>query len=344
MARKNYSEEFRRQAVDLYESSPGATVRGIAVDLGIERGTLRHWLDQYGTGKKTAADGTLTRSPLQFRPLPAGEPLDETPEQQVARLAARVADHRRAERRRERGRAGQPQPRRAGHARGADPRLPAPTPGAHHDPGASRAAGADLLQWDFTAPAPNQRYVGDITYLPIADGQPVPGYRDRLPLPAAGRLVGRRPHAHRAGQDACRPPRQPAAASPGRSSTATTVGQANSRGRRNTLMTEVLCDGGTTGQDAGSGRGSGVASGDAFSGRPEPSRQVRAGVLAADRGGVTQRGRGAGGGCVDAGRGRGGSPRWWDVADQSGRALGPLPVFAEREEIALLKAQDHGSA
>ena len=28
----------------------------------------------------------------------------------------------------------------------------------------------DLLARDFTAPAPNQRYVGDITYLPIADG------------------------------------------------------------------------------------------------------------------------------------------------------------------------------
>ena len=35
MARKNYSEEFRRQAVDLYESTPGATVRGIAEDLRI---------------------------------------------------------------------------------------------------------------------------------------------------------------------------------------------------------------------------------------------------------------------------------------------------------------------
>ena len=38
MARKNYSDEFRRQAVDLYESTPGATVRGISDDLGIERG------------------------------------------------------------------------------------------------------------------------------------------------------------------------------------------------------------------------------------------------------------------------------------------------------------------
>lgn len=29
----------------------------------------------------------------------------------------------------------------------------------------------DLLQRDFTATAPNQKYVGDITYLPIGDGQ-----------------------------------------------------------------------------------------------------------------------------------------------------------------------------
>jgi transposase InsO family protein len=29
----------------------------------------------------------------------------------------------------------------------------------------------DLLRRDFTAPAPNRRYVGDITYLPLADGK-----------------------------------------------------------------------------------------------------------------------------------------------------------------------------
>ena len=94
MARKNYSDEFRRQAVDLYESTGGATVRGIADDLGVERGTLRHWLDLYGTGKKTAADGGLTASPLKAQQSLAAASegaVDVTPQQQIARLQARVA-------------------------------------------------------------------------------------------------------------------------------------------------------------------------------------------------------------------------------------------------------------
>ena len=91
MARKNYSEEFRRQAVDLYESTPGATLKGIAADLGVVRGTLRHWVDQYGTGKKTAADGTTTTRPVS----PSGPPPpggSETPEQELARLRQRVRE------------------------------------------------------------------------------------------------------------------------------------------------------------------------------------------------------------------------------------------------------------
>ena len=58
------SDEFRRQAVDLCRSHSGATVRGIADDLGIERGTLRHWLDAFGTAKTTAT-ASLTRGPLK---------------------------------------------------------------------------------------------------------------------------------------------------------------------------------------------------------------------------------------------------------------------------------------
>lgn len=103
MACKYYSEQFRRQAVDLYESAPGATVRGIAEDLGVERGTLRHWLDLYGTGKKTGAGGAQTRSPLKpsggasssssSRTSGAARPVeDETSELRIARLEARVAE------------------------------------------------------------------------------------------------------------------------------------------------------------------------------------------------------------------------------------------------------------
>ena len=93
MARKNYSEEFRRQAVDLFESTPGATLRGIAADLGIVRGTLRHWVDLHGTGKKMAIDGTTSTramtSTSSAKPDPARP---EAPAAKIARLEARVAE------------------------------------------------------------------------------------------------------------------------------------------------------------------------------------------------------------------------------------------------------------
>lgn len=54
MARKNYTDEFRQRAVDLYESTPGATLKGIAADLGISRGALREWAEKHGSGTTTA--------------------------------------------------------------------------------------------------------------------------------------------------------------------------------------------------------------------------------------------------------------------------------------------------
>ena len=38
MARKNYSEEFKRDAVELYRDTEGATVAQIAADLGVAHG------------------------------------------------------------------------------------------------------------------------------------------------------------------------------------------------------------------------------------------------------------------------------------------------------------------
>lgn len=44
MAMKDYSDEFRADVVALYESTPGATYKGIAADLGVSRGALRLWV------------------------------------------------------------------------------------------------------------------------------------------------------------------------------------------------------------------------------------------------------------------------------------------------------------
>ena len=85
MARKSYSDEFRRQAVDLYESTPGATFQGIAADLGIARGTLADWVRTLGTGVTTAA----ISDPLGGA---SGPGRAEPHAVQVARLEARVAE------------------------------------------------------------------------------------------------------------------------------------------------------------------------------------------------------------------------------------------------------------
>ena len=64
MDRKSYYEKFRRQAADLYETTPGATVRGIAQDLGIERGTLvSGWP---GTGPNARPGLTAGRHPARY--------------------------------------------------------------------------------------------------------------------------------------------------------------------------------------------------------------------------------------------------------------------------------------
>jgi transposase len=82
VARKTYSEEFRRDAVELYRTTPGATVVGIAADLGIMDGTLSAWLKAAGVEIHRRPGG---------RSAPPG-PKDETPEQELARLRSRVAE------------------------------------------------------------------------------------------------------------------------------------------------------------------------------------------------------------------------------------------------------------
>ena len=106
MARKNYSDEFRRQAVDLYESTPGATLKGIADDLGISRGTLADWVDdvRHGYDDATAHD----RSAASPRSGPgAGGPETAEREGRPARGRGRRSWGREGE---DRDRAGDPAP------------------------------------------------------------------------------------------------------------------------------------------------------------------------------------------------------------------------------------------
>ena len=84
MARKTYSEEFRRQAVELYRSTPGATLRGIATDLGITRGTLTAWVAALDPDPTTGAAAPAA-SAGGTRPRPG------SPQAELAALQARVA-------------------------------------------------------------------------------------------------------------------------------------------------------------------------------------------------------------------------------------------------------------
>ena len=62
MPSKTYTEEFKRDAVALYENSPGASIQTIATDLGINRATLANWVKKYGTGTRTTGP-TAKKSP-----------------------------------------------------------------------------------------------------------------------------------------------------------------------------------------------------------------------------------------------------------------------------------------
>jgi transposase len=96
MARKNYTDEFRWQAVDLYRSTPGATLRGIAADLGISRHTLNDWVRAQApradvTGDDDGMPGGAGRSGRAGGAGRAACPTTPSADEQLAALRARVA-------------------------------------------------------------------------------------------------------------------------------------------------------------------------------------------------------------------------------------------------------------
>lgn len=78
MARKNYPDEFKRDAVALYRDTEGATITQIAAELGVSGVTLSAWC-------KAAGVSIRHRNPAAPTQPARGV---ETPEQELARLRA----------------------------------------------------------------------------------------------------------------------------------------------------------------------------------------------------------------------------------------------------------------
>lgn len=78
MARKNYPDEFKRDAVALCRDTEGATITVIAAELGVSEATLSAWCKAAGVPirhRRSASPATTT-------------PGAEAPEQELARLRA----------------------------------------------------------------------------------------------------------------------------------------------------------------------------------------------------------------------------------------------------------------
>ncbi|GGM45029.1 transposase [Promicromonospora citrea] len=77
MVRKFYPEEFKADAVELYSSTPGATIKKIAADLGVHEGTLSAWLRAAGVTTVPTAAGRADGG---------GAGVPETPAEELERL------------------------------------------------------------------------------------------------------------------------------------------------------------------------------------------------------------------------------------------------------------------
>ncbi|MGV4985751.1 IS3 family transposase [Streptomyces sp. NRAIS4] len=90
MAMKDYSDEFKADAVALYESTPGATYKSIAADLGINRATLREWVLR---DRERRGAGPVGRAGARKAPAGSGQTAPAAdPDERIRQLEARVAE------------------------------------------------------------------------------------------------------------------------------------------------------------------------------------------------------------------------------------------------------------
>ncbi|QFZ19585.1 transposase [Saccharothrix syringae] len=67
MVMKHYPPEFRAEAVALYRSRPGATIKSVARDLGVNHETLRNWI-RLDDGQRTGAPAATASAPAPVSP------------------------------------------------------------------------------------------------------------------------------------------------------------------------------------------------------------------------------------------------------------------------------------
>ncbi|MFF9573285.1 transposase [Streptomyces sp. NPDC014685] len=76
---KHYPPEFKADAVALYRSRPGATIKSVAADLGVNTETLRNWIraaDRRRPGSHSptrTAPGSAAPSNTRRSTTPAGQ-------------------------------------------------------------------------------------------------------------------------------------------------------------------------------------------------------------------------------------------------------------------------------
>lgn len=61
---KFYSEQFKRDAVALYENNENLSLAAAAAELGVNRASLHQWKKEFGTGKKTRMAEAKARQKL----------------------------------------------------------------------------------------------------------------------------------------------------------------------------------------------------------------------------------------------------------------------------------------
>ena len=182
----------------------------------------------------------------------------------------------------------------------------------------------DLFKQDFTAPAPNRKYVGDITYLPLANGKNL--YFATVIDCYSRRLVGWALADHMR-TDLIETALTAAQATRGSLEGSQFHSEHGAQGGFNwssqhLVITEVF-DGSSS-----AGSGSGGASAVAVAGCPATSARDAAVVLDRDRQGRSSRGGGDRGRRVAAGRAAVVPQRWRHATVQSGPVVRPLPVVS----------------